>query len=276
MARLAAWLSVIAVRHLDYMKIEIYDYEASACATKVRWALAEEGLAWTRRRIDLTNFDHKISEYLQVHPEGLTPAAKLDGEVVLGADVIMRRLAAFSGSHRILPDEPEAAQRIARWLDAIDRFHLRYGFLLYQEVLLPLHRSRTHERRAQALARIADVRTRERMADLIRNGLKKQVLEDSERSVAAGFEAAEQTLERSEWLAGEQFSMADIALFPYVNTPMHRVSDIWFGKLPRVTRWLKSMRARPAFIEAVVNHPYCEELWAAVESAPHGGGFRAV
>ena len=42
-----------------------------------------------------------------------------------------------------------------------------------------------------------------------------------------------------------------------------------------VERWLRQMRERPAYVEAIVNFPYDGELWAAVQAAPHGGGFRA-
>ena len=51
--------------------IELYDYEAAGCPTKVRWALAETGLPWHRRRIDLAEFEQKSASYLRVHPGGV-------------------------------------------------------------------------------------------------------------------------------------------------------------------------------------------------------------
>ena len=60
--------------------IEIYDYEGSSCGTKVRWALAELSLEHRRRRLDMMQFDHKTADYIAVHPEGLVPAAVLDGD----------------------------------------------------------------------------------------------------------------------------------------------------------------------------------------------------
>jgi glutathione S-transferase len=62
----------------------------------------------------------------------------------------------------------------------------------------------------------------------------------------------EQTLEHGPWLAGSAFSMADIALAPYVNRlNALAMSGLWTeGRLPRVGAWFERVRARPAFAAA--------------------------
>jgi glutathione S-transferase len=260
----------------ESVKIEVYDYEASACGTKVRWALAEEGLAWERHRVDFMAFDQKTADYLRIHPDGLVPAARFDGEIQLGGDDIMRRIAAVTGSAKIMPVSEGCRHAIDHWLSVINSFHLPYGILLYSEIILPAHRARPIDQLESSLARIADRTTYERLAHLIVNGFDEDRLAKCRRAVSAGFEKINETLSGSDWVAGDRFSIADIALFPYVNTPMHLVSSIWYGRMPHITNWLGKMRERSAFAASVADYPYPDDLWTAVKNAPGGGGFRLV
>jgi ganglioside-induced differentiation-associated protein 1 len=59
----------------------------------------------------------------------------------------------------------------------------------------------------------------------------------------------------SAWLVGDRFSMADIAMTPYVNRiaalAMH---GMWSGgRLPHVERWFDQVRQRPGFHPAFVH-----------------------
>jgi ganglioside-induced differentiation-associated protein 1 len=64
----------------------------------------------------------------------------------------------------------------------------------------------------------------------------------------------EQALEGSEWLVGNEFSMADIAMAPYVNRlEALAMSGVWEGgRLPRVEAWFARVRARPTFPQAFI------------------------
>ena len=64
----------------------------------------------------------------------------------------------------------------------------------------------------------------------------------------------EAALNDSEWLVGPLFSMADIAMAPYVNRlAALAMEKLWRnGRLPRVEDWLERVRARPTFHPAFV------------------------
>ena len=50
------------------------------------------------------------------------------------------------------------------------------------------------------------------------------------------------------WLAGDQFSLADVGMAPYVNRlAMLGMGGMWEGSLPRVEDWWARVRARPTF-----------------------------
>ncbi len=66
---------------------------------------------------------------------------------------------------------------------------------------------------------------------------------------------AEDTLvDTGGWLVGDAFSMADIALAPYVNRlAMLGMQPMWQnGRLPRVTAWFDRIQVRPTFKPAFV------------------------
>jgi glutathione S-transferase len=50
------------------------------------------------------------------------------------------------------------------------------------------------------------------------------------------------------WLAGDTFSLADIAVTPYVNRlDMLGMSEMWTHTRPRVADWFSRIKARPTF-----------------------------
>ena len=77
----------------------------------------------------------------------------------------------------------------------------------------------------------------------------------------------EQTLANQEWLVGHAFSMADIAMTPYVNRlaalAMH---GMWAnGRLPRVEAWFERVRNRSGFHSAFIEwtpKPLADEMYA--------------
>jgi glutathione S-transferase len=59
----------------------------------------------------------------------------------------------------------------------------------------------------------------------------------------------EQALERHHWLVGQDFSMADIGLAPYVNRlAALAMEGMWAaGRFPRVEDWFERVRSRSGF-----------------------------
>jgi len=58
----------------------------------------------------------------------------------------------------------------------------------------------------------------------------------------------EDALQKSPWLVGGAFSIADISLTPYVNRlDMLGMSEMWTRTRPRLTDWFERIKARPTF-----------------------------
>jgi ganglioside-induced differentiation-associated protein 1 len=64
----------------------------------------------------------------------------------------------------------------------------------------------------------------------------------------------ERTLAGQRWLAGDTFSLADIAMTPYVNRlDMLGMAQMWTRSRPHVTDWFERIKARPAFKPALLD-----------------------
>ena len=81
----------------------------------------------------------------------------------------------------------------------------------------------------------------------IQHGLEAPGAAEKIRLYDAYLHKMERALASSEWLVGERFSMADIAMAPYLNRlAALSMEGIWrSGRLPRVERWFERVSARP-------------------------------
>ena len=62
----------------------------------------------------------------------------------------------------------------------------------------------------------------------------------------------EDALQHSPWLVGNEISLADVAMAPYVNRlDMLSMSEMWTTRRPRLTDWFARIKARPTFYEAL-------------------------
>ena len=88
----------------------------------------------------------------------------------------------------------------------------------------------------------------------IQHGLEAPGAADKIRLYDAYLHKMEGALASSEWLVGERFTMADVAMAPYVNRlAALSMTRLWqAGRLPRVERWFARVSARPTFGPAFV------------------------
>ena len=72
--------------------LELYHHNLSVCAQKVRLALAEKGLDWEDRHVDLMKSEHLTPDYLALNPKGVVPTLVHDGKPVIESTIILEFL----------------------------------------------------------------------------------------------------------------------------------------------------------------------------------------
>ena len=238
--------------------IELYHHGSSACAAKVRFALAEKGLEWTGQYVDILSGEQFRPEFLAVNPKGVVPVLIHDGNVITESTVICEYIEESFPDRPLYPDSPLARAEVRLWTKAVDEeLHPACSAITY----IVSHRHTILRNGAGTFEQFMQRGAGEGAAaralkwQWIQHGLAAPGAADKIRLYVSYLEKVEQTLQRSDWLAGQRFTMADIAMAPYVNRLAALSMDrLWLGgRLPRVADWFARIQARPTFKPAFVD-----------------------
>jgi len=236
----------------------LYHHGSSACAAKVRFALAEKRLSWTSRYVDILRGEQFKAEYLALNPKAVVPTLVHDGAVVVESTVICEYVDEVFPEHRIYPSAPLERARVRVWTKAVDEeLHPACSAITY--VVSHRHtilRNGGASNFEEFVARGAGEGAAARLAkwQWIQHGLEAPGAADKVRLYDAYLHKMEAALAESAWLVGSRFSMADIAMAPYVNRLASLAMEkLWRnGRLPRVEDWFERVRTRPTFHPAFV------------------------
>ncbi len=233
--------------------LELYHHGSSACAAKVRFALAEKGLDWTGHYIDLLKGEQFDPAFLAINPKAVVPVLIHDGAVVTESTIICDYLEeAFPDTPRLYPQAPLARAKVRQWTKAVDEeLHPACSALTY--VL-----SHRHAILRNGVGSFGDFlkgagpegrAARELKWRWIQDGLEAPGAGDKIRLYDDYLHRMEAALRENDWLAGGAFTMADVALAPYLNRlAMLECHGLWRdGRLPRVEGWFERIKSRPTF-----------------------------
>jgi GSH-dependent disulfide-bond oxidoreductase len=181
---------------------------------KISIALEEMALPYTLRPLALSKLEQKEEWFLKINPNGRIPAI-IDHDngdfTVFESGAILIYLAEKTG--RFLPSEPKARSRVLQWL----MFQMGgVGPMMGQ---------------ANVFFRYAP----EKIPDAI---------ERYQREVRRLFEVMERQLADNEYIAGNDYTIADIALWSWIAG--YSWSGVRVDGLPQLARWMELVGARPA------------------------------
>ena len=183
-------------------------------ARKIAIALYEMGLEWRLEDVDILAGDQLMPQFLALNPNNKTPVIVDEngpsGRFVLWeTGAILSYLAEKTG--RFLPADPEQRAICWQWL----MFQVSgVGPMFGQAAHFGFYAA---ERHTYAIERY----TRE--VDRLLRVLDGQ-------------------LTKTEWVAGDDYTIADMAMLPYLRRPMEQQAD----RYPNVARWGQAMLQRPA------------------------------
>jgi len=238
--------------------LELYHHGSSACAAKVRFALEEKGLDWISHYVDILAGEQFDPAFLKINPKAVVPVLVHDGAVIPESTVICEYLEeAFPETPRLFPDDPLARAKVRLWTKAVDEeLHPACSALTY----VLSHRHTILKNGAgsfeEFLARPGSdgLAARKLKWAWIQKGLEAQGAAEKIRFYDDYLHRMEVALGESDWLAGDAFSMADVALAPYLNRlSALACEDFWrCGRLPRVEKWFERVKSRHTFAPAFV------------------------
>ncbi|KUE78868.1 glutathione S-transferase family protein [Aeromonas schubertii] len=205
--------------------IEFYT-AATPNGHKVAIALEEMGIDYRVHPLDLSRLDQKQPAFLAINPNGRIPAI-IDTDngdfAVFESGAILLYLAEKSG--KLLPGDPKARSQVIQWL----------------------------------MFQMSGVGPMMGQANVFYRYFPEKIPAAIERYQKEGrrlFEVMNGQLEQHPYLAGEEYSIADIATFPWVR--IHEWSGIDISGLGALQGWLARIGEREAVQRGLLVPPPSE------------------
>ncbi len=238
--------------------LALYHHGSSACAAKVRFALAEKQVAWQSHYVDILAGEQFSPAFLAVNPKGVVPVLVHDERVIPESTVICEYVEeAFDGS-RLMPDDAFLRAQVRLWTKFVDEeLHPACSALTYTVS----HRHTILRRGVGSFDDFLRQGGSEGLAartlkwQWIPQGLEAPGAADKLRLYDAALRKMESALAATGWLVGDSLTLADISLAPYVNRlDALSMQGLWNeGRLPRVADWFDRLRNRSSFRPAFLD-----------------------
>ena len=235
------------------MALALYHNDMSSCAQKVRLMLAEKGLEWESRHLNLRAGEHQKDWYVKLNPRAVVPTL-IDGDIVVPeSNVINEYLDERFPDPPLKPPDPFGRARMRLWTKQLDEGVHDAGIAVLSFGLAFRHQYLTKgEAGKEMLESIPDPIKRERRRDVIEKGLDSQYFKTAVSRLLTLYRDMDNALASHAWLAGEGYTIADAAFTPYIVRLEHLDVMGLLAPTPRTADWYRRIKARPSFQAAIV------------------------
>ncbi len=230
----------------------LYHWEPNANSGKPMLALEEKGVEYDSVYIDMLEFDQHKPEYLKINPMGTIPAMVHDGHLLNESTAIMEYVDSCFDGPRLRPDDPDKRWKMRWWMKYCDQYYAPSASMVAWDMFTgPAVRQKDPD---ELKARIDAIPLKERRiawTKAIYGQFSEEELTESRRRVMQASALFERNLEDSEWVAGDEFGLADINAFNLVYILPHmadtmRLPSVSVERTPNTMKWLKRMYQRPS------------------------------
>ncbi|HEY8508885.1 MAG TPA: glutathione S-transferase family protein [Steroidobacteraceae bacterium] len=228
--------------------ITLYHWEPNANSGKPMLALAEKGVPYESRYLDLLKFDQHQPEYLKINPDGTIPAMVHGDRVLTESTPMMEYVDEMFDGPPLRPADPKARWQMRWWMRFFDSYFAPSLSMIGWSVFVgPSVRQRDPQELAAAIERIPLESRRIAWRKAIFNEFTPEELAESRRRVAFATDVLERHLAMHRWIAGDQYSLADINGFNLgYALPFSQPDRCNDEKTPHIMDWLRRIYARPA------------------------------
>lgn len=195
--------------------IKIYGHPMSTCTRKVLMTLAETGTPFEMNLVDFAKGEHKQEANLRRQPFGRIPSLEDDGFELFESRA-MARYINEKASGKLVPGDAKGRAKMEQWISVeTSEFSGNAMKFIYEYVF----------KRAQEPA----------------------VLEAAGKALDTTCAAMDRQLAKTPFLAGAEFTIADIAYMPYIEYAMGTPAKDIFAKYPHVMAWWNKISERPTW-----------------------------
>lgn len=228
--------------------IELYHASMSVCSEKVRMALAEKNQDFVSHFFNLREGPQQSPEYMKLNPNAVVPTLVHDGNVIIESAVINEYIDEVFPGTPLRTSNPVSRARMRVWWKQLDEgIHAFTGVISAALAFRYQHLKKSPEELDSYFAKMVDPVRRERMRNVVEKGVDSPHFVPALKRFDKMLSDMQASLEKGSYLAGEEFSLADIAFVPYVTRLEHlQMAHMW-DRRPLVPAWLDRVRARPSY-----------------------------
>ncbi|MEM1235567.1 MAG: glutathione S-transferase family protein [Pseudomonadota bacterium] len=261
------------------MNLALYHGANSVCSIKVRVVLAEKGLEWEDRHIDLPKGEQFSEVFKKVNPAAIVPVLDHDGRLIYESSVISEYVDGLSPENPLMPTDPYLQAKTRVWGTLTLGYHDAVNtltFASYQRTML-LGKNTPEQLEARWNAMPDQIKAR-KMRDLMAHGSASEYVPIAFAKLARMCEMMEDDLTDG-YLMGDSYSLADALLVGYLfRIKCVACEGLWESRFPRVTDWYARVTARPSMDAAIgpwIDQAAMASIRASGEEA-FGTGFEDV
>jgi GST-like protein len=236
--------------------IELYHWEPVSHSARVLIALHEIGVDYEGHYVDLLDFQHFTEEFLGVNKAGQVPALVNNGVILTESTLINEYLAESFPQAGLAPTDALGWYGVQTWSKWIDyNLSSSLGTLATRKYLAPHLATMDANEIADAIAKIPVAERKPGWEMSLANDYSDEIVANSERKVKLVVERMETVLKKNDWVAGNEYSIADINTFAMLSSLANVSPDIVnAAAAPRTMKWLTRIGARPAVQAALATN----------------------
>ena len=226
----------------------LYHGANSVCSVKVRIVLAEKGLQWDGRHIDLPKGEHLRPDYLEINPRAVVPVLEHNGALIRESTVICEYLNGLNDSPQLVPYTFLEQARMRVWGINTLEYHDSVNTLTFSSYQRSMLLAKPAEELAARWEAMPDkIRVRKTL-DLMEHGAESIFVPVAFKKLQRMCIEMEEALAEHEWLLGPDYSLADAMLTAYFfRIYCLGMQAIWESRFPRVSGWVERVAARPSW-----------------------------
>lgn len=236
----------------DLRGLHLYHSGISNCSMRVRMTLSEKALEWHSHHLDLRKKEHITEEYFGINPKGLVPTLVHDGKVITESADIIDYLDLEFPEPPLRPTGEADVERMQVWLHRAASIHIKAVKTFIYEKRMRGRMTQSAEEKARYESLQKDESLLEFHRKSASDNFSRQEIDEARATLDKCFTDLDETLGSRQWIAGERFSLADIAWIPLYFT-LQVLAGYSFEHLPAVPEWAQRVADRPSYESAILD-----------------------
>jgi glutathione S-transferase len=228
--------------------LHLFHFSTSNCSMRIRIQLAEKGIEWTDRYMDIRAQKNLTPEYFAIHPQGLVPAIIHDGVIVYeSADILLYIEEVFPGPS-LIPEGAEAQAEMHEWLEFTRAQHVSaiktwaYG------------RNRKPTKTAESMPVFERLQKDPELLEFHRmtmseDYIPEERIKSAEEVLLDRFARIDAMVSDKPFMQGDAPTLADVAWIP--QYALLQRNDFPFEQFPNVMAWVNRWKQRPSYKDGI-------------------------